>query len=101
MGDNDVSKYSVIARCLQAASGAIPTDQQGRLLLINEEDDDLMESIMEGSKLIDQDYIASGVKTNTPAAYLYQDSNQVCITSIFDDFKVNHGSAPRILCQRR
>lgn len=81
MEANDTSKYSVIARCLQAASGAVPMDQQGKLCLINEEDDDLMETIMEGSKLIDQDYIASGVRTNTPAAYLYQDYNQVCTSS--------------------
>ena len=77
----DASKYTVIARCLQAASGAIPADQPGKLCLINEDDNDLMETIVEGGKLVNEDYIASGVKTNTPAAYLYQELSQVCATN--------------------
>jgi len=72
----DAGRYSIIARCLQSASGALPPDQEGKLCLIKEDENDLMEMIMEGSNLVNQDYITSGVKTNTPAAYLYQEFAQ-------------------------
>ncbi|KAH8808631.1 hypothetical protein F5884DRAFT_753153 [Xylogone sp. PMI_703] len=76
MTDVDGSRYSILARCLQAASGALPGDQEGKLCLITEEDNDLMETTWEGSKVVNQEYITSDVRTNTPAAYLYQDINQ-------------------------
>lgn len=100
MTETDPSKYSVIARCLQAASGALPADQPGKLCLINEDENDLMETIVEGNKLINEDYIASGVKKNTPAAYLYQELSQACTTTVLYGPVVNDYPAHGLLCER-
>ena len=76
---SDSSKYEVISRCLQAAGGAVPADQPQSLYLVTEEDNELMESLVEGSVAMDQDRIATEVKANTPVAYLYKNANEVCI----------------------
>ena len=73
----DSSKYEVLSRCLQAARGAVPADQEDSLYLVHEEGNQLIERLMEGSEPTEQDRIATGVKSKTPAAYLYKDTDEV------------------------
>lgn len=79
---SDGSKYEVLSRCLQAASGAVPADadEPNALYLVHEEDGQLVERLMEGSEPTDQDRIATDVKPHTPAAYLYKSADEVFMT---------------------
>ena len=73
----DASKYEVLSRCLSAASGAVPGDQPDSLYLVNEENGELLELLTAGGTKVDEDIIAGDVKTNTAAAYLYDNDHEV------------------------
>ncbi|KAF2795303.1 hypothetical protein K505DRAFT_374011 [Melanomma pulvis-pyrius CBS 109.77] len=76
----DASKYEVVSRCLQAASGAVPGDLDDALYLIHVQSDGashfLKESQMEGSTTVESDKISTGVKERSPVAYLYDNFDE-------------------------
>lgn len=78
---SDASKYEVLSRCLYAASGAVPGDQPDSLYLVHEQNGELVERLMKGSREIDKDGIAGNVKTKTPAAYLYENEEEVLVNA--------------------
>jgi hypothetical protein len=82
----DSAKYEVLSRCLQAASGAVPGDLDGNLLLVHVQNDGsshiLTESQMKGGTVVDEDMIGEGVKAKSPVAYLYANSEEVCESSL-------------------
>lgn len=76
----DATKYEVVSRCLQAASGAVPADLEDTLYLIHVQSDGtshfLKESQMVGSTTVESDKVAAGVKDKSPVAYLYDNFDE-------------------------
>jgi hypothetical protein len=78
----DASKYEVFARCLRAAAGAPCLEQEGLLYLVYDEDEELIEQLVKGPELINQDVITSAVKEDAPAAYVYLNDQSVRLNHV-------------------
>jgi hypothetical protein len=74
----DKSKYEIFGRCLRAAGGALCWEKDGMIYLVYEEQNELVEQLMHGPELVDQDIIAPSVKTDAAAAYIYLNEQNVC-----------------------
>ena len=75
--ESDGTRYEIVSRCLDAASGAVPPDDPDSLYLVHAQGDKLVERCMNGSQTREQDEIATDIKNQSPAAYLYGDTEEV------------------------